>query len=154
LRTELKLINLPDWNSAEAPLVAEFDLNISGWANAAGRNLVLPVSLFGALHKDTFKRPERVHPIYFRGSYEKVDLITVKLPAGWKVAGFPKPRSADLKTLRYGAEARGEPDAVQLKRDLMVNFVLAPVNQYSKLRGFFETVRAGDTDPVVLVPSR
>ncbi len=39
---EMELTNKPDWASSEAPLVAEFDVKIPGWASSAGKRAVLP----------------------------------------------------------------------------------------------------------------
>lgn len=147
---ELKLVNSPEWKDAQVPLVAEFDFKVAGWATAAGRNSLLPIGLFGASYKNTFKHADRVHPIYFEYPYLHTQDIAIELPAGWQVGNVPKPRSADRQNIRYSLEARDESGVLRVKRELMMNIVLVNADQYPALREFFQTVRAGDEDQVLL----
>jgi hypothetical protein len=41
------LTNTPDLSDWSAPLVAQYDLEVPGWANLAGQRMLLPVGLFG-----------------------------------------------------------------------------------------------------------
>lgn len=148
--THVKLTNSPDWASAEQPLVAEFDFKVPGWAAAAGRRLLMPVGLFGNGEKHTFEHGARVHPLYFNFPYAHQDEVAIELPAGWRVGSLPKPRASDLKTLKYGSEVKASDTSLSLKRELMLNLTLVQVNTYGTVRDFFQTVRAGDEDQIVL----
>jgi hypothetical protein len=149
---EVKLLNTPDWTTPDVPLVAEYDLKVPGWAAPAGKRLLVPAGLFGSGEKHTFEHAARVHPLYFRYPYQHADDITVELPSGWQVSSAPRPRSSDLKVAAYTMAAEEANGALHLKRDLMLNILLADLKYYGALRGFFQTVRAGDEDQVIIAP--
>ena len=48
---EAELTNKPDWTTAGAPLVAEFNLKIPNWASNAGKRMLLPAAVFTAAEK-------------------------------------------------------------------------------------------------------
>jgi hypothetical protein len=60
---EVKLTNSPDWKGSDEPLVAEFDLEVPGWATAAGQKQFLKAGLFGNRDDHTFEHNTRVQPI-------------------------------------------------------------------------------------------
>ncbi len=149
---DVKLINVPDWSDSEAPLVAEFDLKVPGYAAKVGKRALLPVGLFGADVKHTFEHAGRVHPIYFAFPYQQVDEVTVQLPAGWQVSSVPNPRSADINIARYYMTSKSIDGSLSLKRVLISDMTLVQSQYYDQLRGFFQTVRAGDQDQAVVSP--
>jgi hypothetical protein len=146
----VKLTNKPDWVGSDAPLVAEYDLEVPGWASSAGRRALLPVGLFGAGEKHTFEHFSRVHPLYFIFPYERKDDVTIELPPGWQVSSVPKPREADLKVAVYRMDSRAEANTLRLKRDLTFDAVLIEKKHYQQIRDFFQTVRAGDEDQAIV----
>ncbi|MGB8012014.1 MAG: DUF3857 domain-containing protein, partial [Terriglobales bacterium] len=99
--SEAELTSQPDWGSSEAPLVAEFNLKIPGWAASAGRRVVVPAAVFTAAEKGTFEHANRVHPIYFDYPKEKLDDVTIELPLGWQVSSVPPVRQEDGHIIVY-----------------------------------------------------
>ncbi|MGH8258429.1 MAG: DUF3857 domain-containing protein [Steroidobacteraceae bacterium] len=146
----VKLTNSPDWSDTDVPLVAEFHLEVPGWATPAGRHQLIPVGLFSGAEKHTFEHAERVHPIYYDFPYLHQDEVTITLPSGWNVASLPKPRDVDLKAVAYESKAGMDGRTLHLTRDLTLNFLIIGNKSYDALRQFFETVRNGDDDDVVL----
>jgi len=149
---EVALTNAPAWSSSDAPLVAEFDLKIPGWAASAGRRELLQVGLFGAGEKHTFEHAARVHPLYFNFPYQHNDDITIDLPPGWKVASVPDPHVTDLDLLTYDMVTQSGRGFLHINRKLRVNVDLVDVKYYAAMRGFFQSVRTGDEQQVVLTP--
>ena len=88
--SEAELTSQPDWSSSETPLVAEFNLKIPGWAAGTGRRVMLPAAIFTAAEKGVFEHANRVQPIYFEYPYQKMDDVTIELPAGWQVSSVPR----------------------------------------------------------------
>ncbi len=150
--TELELVNKPDWKSSATPLVAEFKLKIPGWVSGAGRRALLPVGLFSATEKNVFEHENRVHPIYFEFPSEKLDDITINLPLGWEVSSLPSAQDKDAKVVRYLLKAENDKSTVHLKRQLDVDLLLLDTKYYAALRNFFQLVRTGDEEQVVLQP--
>jgi uncharacterized protein DUF3857/transglutaminase superfamily protein len=147
---EVKLVNQPGWRDSETPLVAEYELKVPGWATAAGKRYLLAVGLFGAAHRHTFEHATRVQPIYFSFAHRHTDDITVELPPGFQVSSVPKARSAELEKAQYRVEATSGGSSLRLKRDFTINFVIMSAQQYPTLREFFQTVRGGDEDRIVV----
>jgi hypothetical protein len=150
--SEAELTNNPDWSSSETPLVAEFNLKIPSWASNAGKRVMIPAAIFTAGEKGVFERESRVHPIYFEYPHEKVDDITIELPPGWQVGGVPPPQDQDGHVLRYTLKVEQGPGTVRLTRKLTFDVLLVEQKYYSALRNFFEVVRTGDGEQIVLQP--
>lgn len=147
-----ELTNKPDWTSSETPLVAEFDLKIPGWASGAGRHAMIPAAVLTAAEKGMFEHASRVHPIYFEYPHEKSDDITIELPSGWQVSNVPTAKDQDAHVVRYALNVNQSTGSVELKRQLTVDLVLLEAKYYSALRQFFQIVRTGDAEQIVLQP--
>jgi hypothetical protein len=150
--TELDLTNQPDWKSSSLPLVAEFDLKIPGWVSGAGRRALLPVGIFSATEKHIFEHAARVHPVYIEFPFEKADDVTVDLPLGWQVQSLPQPQNQDGHVVTYELKAEKGANSLHLTRKVTVDFLLMETKYYSALRSFFEVMRTGDEEQIVLQP--
>jgi hypothetical protein len=150
--SEAELTNKPDWGSSETPLVAEFSLKIPGWAASAGKRVMLPAAVFTAGEKGVFEHANRVHPIYFTFPHEKVDDLTIELPAGWQISGVPRALNQDAKAVAYTLNVEQNAGTLRLTRKLTVNLVMVDQKYYGALRTFFEVVRNGDGEQIVLQP--
>jgi hypothetical protein len=149
---DVKLINTPDWNSDETPLVAQFDSRIPGWATVAGRRELLPIAVFSAGERHMFEHSSRVHPVYFEYPRQYNDTVTITLPAGWHVDSVPPDSTSDLKVLKYAIAARAESQSLRLTRDLNIGLYAATAGSYPAIQSFFEKVRAGDEQQAVVAP--
>jgi hypothetical protein len=150
--SQADLVNKPEWTSSTVPLVAEFDIKVPGWAAQAGRRVLLPVGLFSASEKHLFDHAFRAHPIYFEFPFEKVDDITIEPPLGWLVASLPPAQTRDLKAVSYTLNAENGKGVLHLSRKLRVDIFLLDSKDYSVLRSFFQAVRTGDDEQIVLQP--
>jgi hypothetical protein len=150
---ELELTNKPDWSSAETPLVAEFQIKIPGWASSAGKRALLPVGLFTVHEKQIFEHADRVHPIYFEYPYQKVDDVTIELPTGWQVSSVPQQQKSDGHVVSYDLHVESGKDTVHVVRKLNIDILLLDTKYYGALRNFFQVVRTGDEEQVLLQPA-
>lgn len=151
---EVELKNQPDWKSADPPLVAEFSVKIPGWASSAGRRALLPVGLFAASEKHVFDLSERVYPVYFHYPYQKKDDVTLELPSGWVVSTVPAAQDKDAKAAQYTLKVEDNKKEVHITRTLRSDLYLVPKDMYPTLRTFFQVVRTGDDEQVVLEPAK
>jgi len=149
---QAELTNQPDWSSSDTPLTAEFDLKIPGWASNAGKRVLIPAGVFTAGEKHTFEHANRVYAIYFEYPYEKWDDITIELPAGWQVGSVPPEQEKDEHVVSYSLTVEGGKEALHLTRKLRVNFLILETKYYPALRNFFQSVRNGDEEQIVLQP--
>ena len=149
---EAELVNQPDWTGSETPLIAEFDVKIPGWASSAGRHVMLPAAIFTGVEKHVFEHANRVHPIYFEYPYEKEDDITIELPPGWQVSSVPPAQTQDGHVVAYSMKVENGKNTLHLSRKLTVDFLILESKYYSALRNFFQVVRTGDEEQIVLQP--
>ena len=150
--SELELAKQPDWKSASQPLVAEFKVKIPGWVSGAGRRALLPVGIFSATEKHTFEHANRVHSVYFRFPSEKLDDVTIELPPGWQVQSLPQAQNTDVHVVAYVLKAEKDTNSLHLTRKVTVDFLMLEPKYYKALRDFFQLVRTGDEEQVVLQP--
>jgi hypothetical protein len=149
---EVELRNKPDWSTADAKLVAEFDLKVPGWVSGAGSHALLPVGIFGAQEKRRYEHTTRVHPLYFHFMSQKADDVTIELPLGWKVSNLPKPGDRDAKLLVYTMKADEKNGTLHIERHLKSDLVMLEPKYYPAVRSFYEAVRTGDEEQIVLQP--
>jgi transglutaminase-like putative cysteine protease len=149
---DVKLVNTPDWTSSEAPLIAELEVRVPGWASSAGKRAILPVGLFGGGEKHKFEHAARVHPIYFTFAYRHTDDVTIELPPGWQVNSVPQERRVDIKVASYAMTSRANGNSLQLNRELTSDLLLLKSEHYGLLRDFYQKIRASDEDQAVLMP--
>ena len=150
---ELELTNKPDWSSSETPLVAVLNLKIPGWASSASKRALLPVGFFGAHEKHVFEHANRVHPIYFEYPYENVDDVTVDLPQGWQIGSVPASTLKDSQAALYSLTVENNKGSVHVQRKLKVDIVILESKYYPALRNFFQVVKTGDEEQVLLQPA-
>jgi hypothetical protein len=151
---EVSLTNTPDWNSSDPTLVAEYDLKVPGWAAAAGQRALMTVGLFGGSQKHTFEHAVRIHPLYFSFPHQSEDDVTIDLPAGWQVSSVPQARSTDLKVVNYKVAVEKVSGSLHLTRELSVKLLVLESKFYDSLREFFQTVRTGDEEQIVISRSK
>ena len=149
---EAELTNKPDWSSSAATLVAEFDLKVPGWVSGAGRRALVSVGLFGAVEKHTCELTTRVHPLYYRFLSEKVDDIRIQLPLGWQISSLPKPLVNDAKLIFYSLKIQDDKGTLHLERRLRSDLLSLEQKYYPALRNFYQNVRSGDEQQIVLQP--
>ena len=150
---DVTLSNHPDWKSSSAPLVAEFHVKISGWVSSAGRRATLPVGIFAAHEKHIFEHANRVHPIYFEYPFEKLDDISIELPPGWQVDSIPSARTEDEHLVLYSLKVEKANRTLHVVRRVSVDFVILQPKYYPALRSFFQIVRNGDDEQILLQPA-
>jgi hypothetical protein len=149
---EVELANKPDWGSSTKSLVAEFDLKVPGWASGAGKRALVPVGLFGAAEKHAFEHANRVHPIYFSYPSEKVDDVSIDLPLGWQVNSVPPVQNLDAKAAVYNLKVENSQGRLRVTRRLNMDLLMLDVKNYPVLRNFYQVVRTGDEQQIVLQP--
>jgi hypothetical protein len=147
---EAELTNTPDWDSSSPTLVAEYNLKVQGWASAVGRRTIIGTEIFGGGEKHVFEGANRVHPIYFHYPYSDVDDVTVNLPLGSQIANLPQPQHFDQKVCTYNLTAENKDGSLHVSRSMMVNLTLLDPKFYGALRNFYQTIRNGDDQQVVL----
>jgi hypothetical protein len=151
--SELELTNTPDWQSANSPFVAEYQLKVPGWTSSAGRRALLPTGLFSASEKHLFEHANRIWPIYFRNPFRTVDDLVITLPQGWKIETLPKDVDRDAKAVQYTLKLDDKDGNLHIQRTLRSDVVIVAKENYPVLRAFYQLVKSEDEQQVILQPS-
>jgi len=149
---DVDLTNQPEWGSSTPTLMAEFELKVPGWASGAGRRALMPAGLFGAPEKHAFEHANRVHAIYFSYPSAKIDDVTIDLPLGWQVSSLPPVQALDAKAAVYSLKVENNKGTLHLERRLTMDLLMVDLKLYPTLRNFFQVVRTGDEQQIVLQP--
>jgi len=149
---DVELKNKPEWSVAAPTLVAVYDLKVPGWASAAGRRALLPFGLFSATEKQLFDHTNRVHPLYFEYPFQKEDEVTIQLPLGWQVSSVPKDLNQDAKAAVYVRKVQDDKGTLHLRRVLRSELLMVEAKYYPALRAFFQNVRTGDEEQIIVQP--
>jgi hypothetical protein len=149
---DVDLTNQPDWGSSTPTLAAEFELKVPGWVSGAGRRALVPVGLFGAPEKHAFEHANRVHAVYFSYPSTKIDDVRIDLPLGWQVNSLPPVQDFDAKAALYSLKVENNKGTLHLTRRLNMDLLMVEVKLYPTLRNFFQVVRTGDEQQIVLQP--
>lgn len=145
------LINQPDWESTEAPLLAEFHIT-SPLAVSAGRRWLLSPHVFQFNQKPLFPSAQRSNSVYFYYPSREIDEVHITLPATTELESVPPDdtvRESDY-ALYSTQQKREEPRGIVSKRDLAMGGLLFPVTEYKNLRDFYNRVKADDDQPLIL----
>jgi hypothetical protein len=134
-------------------MVAEFSLKVPGWASGAGKRALLPVGLFSGPEKHMCEHSTRVHPLYFQYLFEKTDDVHIELPLGWQISSLPQPQNTDAKVMAYTLKVENEKGSLHFERHLRSGLTFLDQKYYSALRNFYQAVRTGDEQQVVLQPA-
>jgi hypothetical protein len=151
--SDVTLTNQPEWSGSSPTFIAEFTIKVRGWVTSAGRRQLFPNGLFGAGEKHLFEHANRVHPVYFQFPSVKTDDIAVSLPPGWKIDNLPAPTNQDHSIVVFTTKAEDNHGSLHISRTLRMNLLLVAPSYYGSLRDFFQTVRSGDEQQIVLRPA-
>lgn len=151
--SDVELVNQPDWDSSAMELVAEFNVKVPGWVTPAGSRWLMPAAVFSAAGTHMFTHADRLHPMYFSFPYQQDDDVTIALPAGFAVAAAPARADLDRGAFVYHSATVQTADGVHQTRQLAVQGTLIPVKFHDAVYNFFQGVRSGDEQQVVIVRS-
>jgi hypothetical protein len=147
---EAELTNQPNWSDTESPLVAEFDLKISGWASNSGKRSIFPAGIFSGGEKRLFEQENRIHPIYFSYPFAKLDEVSIELPSGWQTSSVPQPQANDGHIVAYNLKVANDKGVLHISRKLSIDVLMLETKYYPALRNFFQAVRSADEGQIVL----
>lgn len=148
--TKVDLVNTPAWESAVDPLVAEFKVVIPGAFTRTGKRLLMPTGFFQANESHPFQHAERKLPVYYSYPFREFDDVVIEMPPGLALEGAPEPRLARTDFSGYQRRLEFSNNKLHLERAFLMEGILFRLEHYPKLRAFYDGVRAGDEEALVL----
>jgi hypothetical protein len=146
----VELTKVPDWSGSDPDLRASFKVEISNWGTTAGRRYLMPLALLAGSKRRQFDSASRVHPVYFAYPFETRDEISIQLPLLLQVGSAPPPKKIETNYAAYEIHCDRQPTGLKLNRRLAMKGIFFQVDAYPYLRSFFQAVRSGDDQQVVL----
>jgi len=150
--SDVELTNQPEWNASSDRLEAVFEFKTEGWASPAGHRALIPVGLFSAEEKHILEHANRVHPIYFSYPSEVLDDIKIDMPLTWQVKSLPPEQKQDSKIVLYDLKVEDEKGTEHITRTLKLDLLGVDVKYYGALRNFYQGVKSGDEQQIVVQP--
>jgi len=150
---EVRLLNKPEWENAEKPLLAVFKVS-AGLLTSAGHRVLLPLNLFAFNQPSRFSHKERRNAVYFQFPFVEVDMITFKLPPGFALESLPQ---SDVQTTGYAAfltKYTQAGDSVTAERQVGVGTNIVTVEKYPELKALFDKSHDADQQQAVLKGGR
>ena len=141
----IKATKTSGWDSAVEPLQADFEITLPSFATATGKRMLLPVSVLQS-RKQVFDSSQREYPVYFSYPYRVVDDIEISVPAQLQVDALPPARSAKRDFGRYESSRAAEAGRFRMKRTLVIDGMVFPIEAYPEIRQFFSDVRTADEE--------
>jgi len=146
----VKLTASQGWDQQEAPLTANFAIEVPSYAAVAGKRMLVTDYLFQTRQKEAFKHSVRKYPVYFPYAFGELDEIVITLPQGYILESSPERQElvVDFGNYRRVSEVTG--NQIDMKRMLLLDRALFDLTIYEKLKAFFATVQTGDEAQTVL----
>jgi hypothetical protein len=147
---KVDLINSPAWETTDDILVADFKISIPGAFSRTGKRLLFPVGLFQAQDSHPFRHADRKLPVYYAYPYREFDDIIIELPPGLALEGAPEPKLSRTDFAGYQRKLAFADNKLHLERAFIIEGILFQLQHYPRLRAFYDGVRAGDEEALVL----
>lgn len=145
-----EIVKAEGWDQTDQPLVVEARVSVPNLAVRAGKRLLLAKGVLQTTESHPFKASSRVHPVYFEYPFQEADEVTLSVPAGVRVESTVVPRKAETDFGMYQSFVQRRGEALWLGRKLQIDGIFFAKEFYPELRAFYDTVRIGDEDNLVM----
>jgi hypothetical protein len=146
----VKLESTKGWDEEDARLQCVFNVEIPSFANNTGKRWLLPIALFEQNGKQLFVHSERKNPIYLSYPYRTFDTVQITVPATLQVENLPQTQPLRTDFAIYTADRTAKGKVVELRRDFAIGGFAFQLKEYPALKSFYEKVRSGDEEQVIL----
>jgi transglutaminase-like putative cysteine protease len=147
--SEVTVIKDATWMDYEKPLAVEFKVS-APILSRAGKRVLMPTDFFVVNRPAKFAHKDRLHIVYFHFPPREVDNITVVLPPSLEVESMPTPSMNQLPYAVYSSKPTQQGNTITTLRNMEVGGLVFPVPEYPTLKGFFDKMKTGDDQQVVL----
>jgi hypothetical protein len=149
--SNFELTKIDNWDRRDVPLHVEGTVKLPAFGSSVGRRILVPATIFLAPQHQAFESAIRHNAVYFRFPSEEIDDVKIQGPAGYKIETVPAPKAIKPgAVVSYEISASQQGTEVEVKRHLVINGLMFPVEYYASLRSFFNTVKSNDEVQIVL----
>lgn len=148
-----KLLSAEGWTTTEGPLKARFEIQVANYGSKAGQRLLLPVGVFHLSGQYPFSSTRRTNSVYLDYPWESYETVKLELPPGMHLESLPPASKVERGAVVYQSSAQKDEkqgNLLELKRSVKIAAYYVAAQQYPILREFYQQIRAGDEQQVVL----
>jgi hypothetical protein len=140
----------PSDNSAEGRFALDVDFTAARYGQVMqNRLLVFKPAIVSRRESLSLTESSRKHPVVLEpNAYNET--VKVKLPEGFVVDELPAAVKLETPFGSYATNYVVKDGQLNFTRSLVLQGATIPVGEYSKVRSFFEKMRAAEQTPVVL----
>jgi hypothetical protein len=100
--SKVALDRVEGWEATEEPLRVFYKVEVSSFAQAAGKRLLVPSTLFRTTRqREAFQHSERKYAVYFPFAYQELDNIILQTPDGYSSESVPPATDVKLTSTRF-----------------------------------------------------
>jgi hypothetical protein len=147
--SEVTMLNDANWTEYEKPLAVELKIS-APILSRAGKRVMMPSDFFVANRPPMFPHSERIHYVYYHFPPREVDSIRIVLPASLEVESLPPQSVSQISYAAYNAKRSQQANVIVTERNLELGPLAFPVSEYKTLKGFWDKVKEGDDQQVIL----
>ena len=148
-----KLLFAEGWTATDAALKAQFEIQVANYGTKAGQRMLLPVGIFHLSGQYPFASTRRTNPVYLDYPWESYEDVKLVLSPGMQTDSLPAASKVERGSTFYQSSAQKDEkqgNILELKRSVKMTVYYLPQERYPALRQFYEQIRAGDEQQVVL----
>jgi hypothetical protein len=152
---EITNVSILNFDDNSKPLTYVFNVKVPGYAQKAGRRLLLQPGFFESGSKPMFSSATRTYSVTFPYAWSEQDAITIKLPDGYELDGADSPGEV-ADSSRIGS------DKISISIDKTANVLhynrkfhfggggklIFPVTTYQPLKSLFDAFHKADTHAI------
>jgi hypothetical protein len=127
-----------------------FDFKTEGWASPAGHRPI-PVGL-SAHPKTSLRTRQPRPPDLFRISFRGCRTTSDQHVLNWLVKALPPEQNQNSKVIVYTLKVEDQKGTEHITRLLKLDLVGLDVKYYGALRNFYQGVKSGDEQQIVVQP--
>jgi Domain of Unknown Function with PDB structure (DUF3857)/Transglutaminase-like superfamily len=152
-QSSVKLKDSQGWQQSGGPLVADFEIEVPGYATRAGHRLLLPSTVFSVKNKATFESNTRRYPVYFGYAFSEVDLTVIDVQDGYAIESLPETVEKNTPFGTYKKSSKTNDRQVITSRSFTIKDPLVNPDRFTELKAFFSQIQAADDNLLVLSPA-
>lgn len=144
---QLSAVRLENADGPSEPLIESYHIRVPGYAQRAGKRLLLQPAFFQNGAEARFPASRRWHPVYFHYPWLEEDSITIRLPEGFTPEDAAAPAPLAGKLGKYEVKYRQEDGSLVFNRFLRFGdnaSILFPVSDYPQVKKIFDWVYKSD----------
>lgn len=142
--SQVELVNSPDWNGSDPPLLAQFRVRVATPA-AGNQEFSLPLQIFQAQGKPWFPDERRMNAIDFHYPWQEADEVRITLPTGAVVEKLAPDDSLGVAFAGYQVQHKQESaNNLYARRDFIMGASLLLPDKYKDVKEFFDKIESDD----------